>query len=500
MTLLEYVNRHVNGKIFESINQSKLKRALDDISSILRKRNIYSTSSPISLNSTNYSNTDSFGTYSWTDKNEGAMLVWGPDPLDHNNFTVISILFTKDFDKAMSSIIFQEPYTWDVKVNTGGASIVKITQLILNVLNGTVAMTTNGINAYLADAKIFESINEAIADDPKLKTLQTQKQRIYMKLRNHKKRGTDTPELQKEYDDICKAYDQAKADVTANVTIDAPSDDTVESGESMFQDEMKATPEERFDDMKSYIYNVATGLKPLALLCGAPGVGKTYRVLQIIKGMGKVRGQDYELLKGKCTPPALYQTFYEYQKDGQLVILDDCDSVFRDEDAINLIKAATDSSDERVVAWNVSRPPKVQPELGEMLGIVPDEKGNYFLPKNFVFNGSVIIITNLSAGQIDTAIRNRALICDLNFTTSEILDIVRNIAPHIMPGKLSQESKSKALAYLEKMAASKAPMEISIRSFTTCAMMYESNASERAIQRRINEQMRLASLRGGKHY
>ena len=130
----------------------------------------------------------------------------------------------------------------------------------------------------------------------------------------------------------------------------------------------------------------------------------------------------------------------------------------------------------------------------------PDNKGRFFYPKELETKGGMIIITNMNAGQIDTAIKNRALLCDLNFTTDEVLDIVRKLSPKIKLDVLSKESKEKALAYLQELADKKAPMEISIRSFTLVAGLYSSNAPEAAIQRRIREQMKLQFARGGKKY
>ena len=132
--------------------------------------------------------------------------------------------------------------------------------------------------------------------------------------------------------------------------------------------------------------------------------------------------------------------------------------------------------------------------------IFDEQKNMWLYPRHFTYNGGGIIITNFRAGQIDTAIRNRALIADLDFTTAEILDLVEAIKPHVMPGKLSEEAKDKALAYLRHLADSGADVEISIRSFTTCAIQYDSDSPEAAIERRIKEQMRLQSARGGKKY
>lgn len=287
-------------------------------------------------------------------------------------------------------------------------------------------------------------------------------------------------------------------------------DNDTETIEGSFEEEIKATPEERFDDMISYIYNVISGIRPLAVICGAPGVGKTFRIMQAIKqtkskidtGNVMTHGVDYGLIKGKSTPAHLYSMMHDFKNEGQLLILDDADEIVKDPTAINLIKACCDSSDERWVSYGTSRPPEMSEEQAFKCDDAegPDNKGRFFYPKEFETKGGMIIITNMNAGQIDTAIKNRALLCDLNFTTDEVLDIVRKLSPKIKPDVLSKESKEKALAYLQELADKKVPMEISIRSFTLVAGLYSSNAPEAAIQRRIREQMKLQFARGGKKY
>jgi hypothetical protein len=182
--------------------------------------------------------------------------------------------------------------------------------------------------------------------------------------------------------------------------------------------------------------------------------------------------------------------------------MDDCDSVFKDDDAINLLKAAFDSSDERWVTWNVSTNIPMSTELAETCddAVWDDVKDRWYYPKQFLYEGGGIIITNFRAGQIDTAVRNRALICDLDFTTEEILSLIRGLAPKIMPDVLTPEAKEQALDYLEELANKNAPVELSIRSFTLVAGIFGSNDSDKSKKRQIREQMRLQSERGGKKY
>ena len=183
--------------------------------------------------------------------------------------------------------------------------------------------------------------------------------------------------------------------------------------------------------------------------------------------------------------------------------MDDCDKVLKDETSINLIKAATDSDDERVVSYGSSRAPECPAAIAELhpeWNLEMDSKGRYYYPQGFVFQGSLVIITNMRAGMIDTAIRNRALICDLDFTTDEILQIIENLAPDIEPEHIGMPAKIKAIEYLKKLAVKGTDMEISIRSFMTCAGLYECCDDDSACERRIKEQMKLQFAAGGKRY
>jgi len=121
---------------------------------------------------------------------------------------------------------------------------------------------------------------------------------------------------------------------------------------------------ERFEFIENYVSMVADKIQPSVILTGSGGIGKTYTVNKSLKAEGFVdvsnlesfeEGVDlprkhYRVIKGYSTAKALYRILFE-NKDSVL-ILDDCDSVFKDADAANVLKSALDSSDERIVCWN----------------------------------------------------------------------------------------------------------------------------------------------------
>ena len=503
MDLSSFIKESI-GQIHESIRSRDIEKAIGLISSYLRKRKIYTIPSIYSMT---VNGKNKLAVYVFNEKAEGGLFIWDLAA----SAQVEAVMFTKDFNEAFLTSHYPDNAThnYDVYVEAKGANTVQMCKLVEAVLTGKVAMRPDAIRAQIKDAQLFESkvftekfITEA--KDPHIADLERKKGNLYQRIRDAKKKGKDTSDLQTQYDQLVAELAEARVAIQGNVPVTATTNKEIEDVNNFFEDEERATPEERFEDMKNYIYNVIAGRRPLALLCGAPGVGKTFRVMQAVKGTGKEHNRDYKLLKGKCTPSALYTALHDYKDKGKLIIMDDCDSVFKDADAINLLKAAFDSSDERWVSWNISSPIPMPTELAEVCddAVWNENKNRWEYPKEFLYEGGGIVITNFNAGAIDTAIRNRALICDLSFTVQEVLDLIRGLAPKIGVGVVSTEAKERALGYLQELADKKAPVELSIRSFTLCAELYMSDAPEKSIKRMINEQMRLqfARARSGSKY
>lgn len=503
MDLSSFIKESVRS-INEAVRSRDIEKAIGLISSYLRKRKIYTV--PDIYNMT-VNGKNKLAVYVFNEKAEGGLFVWDLSA----SAQVEAVMFTKDFNEAFLTSHYPDNAThnYDVYVEAKGANTIQMCKLVEAVLTGKVAMKSDAIRAQIKDAQLFESriVPESVITeekDPHIAELTRKKNNLYQRIRDAKKKGKDTADLQTQYDQLAAELADARVSIQGNVPVSATTDKDVEQVNDIFADEERATPEERFDDMKNYIYNVIAGIRPLALLCGASGVGKTFRVMQAVKGSGKEQNRDYKLLKGKCTPSALYMALHDFKNEGQLIIMDDCDSVFKDPDAINLLKAAFDSSDERWVTWGISTPIPMPTELAEMCddAVFDPGKNRWFYPKEFLYEGGGIIITNFQAGAIDTAVRNRALICDLSFTVQEVLDLVRGLAPKIKPGVIPNEAKEKALEYLQELADKKAPVELSIRSFTLCAGLFASDAPDKAVRRMINEQMRLqfARSRGSAKY
>ena len=121
------------------------------------------------------------------------------------------------------------------------------------------------------------------------------------------------------------------------------------------------------------------------IVSGPPGVGKSFgveRVLgknDILEDIGGIAYKKYEIVKGAMSAIGLYCKLYQYSAKDNVVVFDDCDSIFSDELSLNILKAALDSKKKRTIHWNTDS----------------YKLRNEGVPDSFTFAGSAIFITNV---------------------------------------------------------------------------------------------------------
>lgn len=125
------------------------------------------------------------------------------------------------------------------------------------------------------------------------------------------------------------------------------------------------------------------------IVSGPPGVGKSFGVeaqLEKASLFDKLanKRRRYEVVKGAMTALGLYAQLYRYSDKGNILVFDDCDSVFGDELALNILKAALDSGKRRRICWNSDS------------RLLRDEG----IPNSFEYKGSAIFITNLKFANV----------------------------------------------------------------------------------------------------
>jgi len=91
------------------------------------------------------------------------------------------------------------------------------------------------------------------------------------------------------------------------------------------------------------------------------------------------RSRRFEMVKGAMSAIGLYKKLYEHSGKGHVVCFDDCDAILYDDLALNLLKAALDTTPRRTLHWNT-----------ESRTLMAEG-----MPNSFEFNGGVIFITNI---------------------------------------------------------------------------------------------------------
>jgi hypothetical protein len=183
--------------------------------------------------------------------------------------------------------------------------------------------------------------------------------------------------------------------------------------------ESRFTINQRFGFLGDMVSMLAKGDQASVVVSGPGGLGKSYTVTQALTDAGMVdvslldefdigdkinTAKSFRVIKGYSTPKGLYRTLYE-NKDG-VVVFDDCDSVLKDPVSLNLLKAALDSYDRRVISWRAD---------------LRDED----LPQAFEFKGRVVFISNLPADALDQAIITRSMAVDVSMTNEQKIDRMR---------------------------------------------------------------------------
>ena len=130
---------------------------------------------------------------------------------------------------------------------------------------------------------------------------------------------------------------------------------------------------------ETFIKRIASGDFRSLIINGPPGIGKSVMTSKYLK---KYNTKNYSVITGHMTLLSLYDALYRHRAKGQVLVLDDVDSVFAKTEGLCLLKAAMDTQEVNRVYW------ARQTNLLNAMG----------LPQQFVFKGAVILITNIGFG------------------------------------------------------------------------------------------------------
>ena len=141
---------------------------------------------------------------------------------------------------------------------------------------------------------------------------------------------------------------------------------------------------ERFNMLEDMTKACKKGAVRAMIVSGPPGVGKSFGVEKVLGKHDIIatlseKAPRYEVVKGAMSAIGLYCKLYKFADKDNVIVFDDCDSVFADELCLNILKAALDSKKTRRIHWNTDS----------------FKLRNEGVPDSFEFKGSAIFITNI---------------------------------------------------------------------------------------------------------
>lgn len=122
-----------------------------------------------------------------------------------------------------------------------------------------------------------------------------------------------------------------------------------------------------YEELHRFVTAFSDGHLNLLLLIGSAGLAKSQSVRRAV-------GEGACWIEGNATPFGIYTQLYKHR--GELVVIDDVDSLYTDRSAVRLLKCLCQTDAEKNIAWHTAA------------------AGNDELPSSFKTTSRVVIIAN----------------------------------------------------------------------------------------------------------
>lgn len=299
----------------------------------------------------------------------------------------------------------------------------------------------------------------------------------------------------------------------------ANKDKNEESQELIPYDKLpEISVKDRWDSYENFGHMICLGMGKSMISYGSGGVGKTYTLM----GEGQIFDQykmksfdedmhiisqesgvsqnldedgnpirmaegihlnkdnyDYVKITGNVSAVEMYKKLFEHNE--KIVVFDDCDSVLEDDNAVNVLKGALDTSGDGTIEWATKG--NISTDYDNLKGTKPiiDIKGKKVgngVPKRFKFTGTVLFISNKVHKQMPQALLSRALTVDLTMNAEETIDRMEDIYPKMKfkdpKGnniEVSKEDRKDAFEFLKKYKNDLNTSDLNMRTFTKVALI-----------------------------
>ena len=253
----------------------------------------------------------------------------------------------------------------------------------------------------------------------------------------------------------------------------APAEPEVVKTDKEIEEDINA----RFGTLDLMTYGVVDGSFRSLIVSGNPGIGKTHTLEAILEQAASASKIMFTGIRGYVRATGIYRLLWEGRFKESVLMLDDADSVFKDETALNLLKGALDTTRKRQISW---RSEKVfEAEDGENI------------PNSFDFLGAVIFVSNInfpkavasgnSAAPHLEALMSRSFYLDLNLNNvRELIIRIKNVVANteILTGMgVKKKDQPDIVAWVE--TNQEQMREISLRSVIKLGTIWKAAGGEK---------------------
>jgi hypothetical protein len=174
----------------------------------------------------------------------------------------------------------------------------------------------------------------------------------------------------------------------------------------------------KFDTYRCMLQAVANANIKHAIVWGPPGIGKSYELEEVFNKYRAADQINWTSSSGHVTACSLYNMLYEMRGPDDICVFDDCDDVFRDRTAMNILKAATDTRPNRRIAW--------------------ESTGGKPTVSHFDYEGRVVVLSNadFSKNAHLQALVDRMFFIPLQLNVTERVARVVSVLTEPKPGKV----------------------------------------------------------------
>lgn len=256
----------------------------------------------------------------------------------------------------------------------------------------------------------------------------------------------DNPELKQKLDEYILEVSAGKKETNS-------TGKKLKDADNLLSQTLYCDPELVFQDIEDLTKFIAKGRAKSLIICGDPGVGKTFTIMETLKKELGASGGSWHYHSGaKASAVSFYIT--TFRERNEIIVWDEADSILKNDDIVMMLKPALDTSGDNAFEYTrgYSMSGKSKGEIEDYCNFVDEQaskgkiiapqptKGDYVqVPGKYYFKGQMIFISNMPASKLESAILSRSLYIDLKLSAQDTHKRIMSIMKSKYKDKTMQE-------------------------------------------------------------